>query len=353
MCVKFTHIYFIWTSNKQLIYAMNKYYNLLKRVRKLEKLIYNKRPKFEGLSCYAQEGEVINADGEDEITSILEDKIKNQLSISDSALEDIFAAIDDDSHTENLQTVVNKIIKSGKGEIPRKTIYRGCSVAEYNNILNNGSSKISQCLSFSESKEVASTFGKRLIAANFEFPIFPYYKLYTYYFMSLKKSLTEEEWKDFDDMSDAQYGINLALNELEWIAPENTVFTLNDDGTFTATLGDSTSDDSDTNDTEYVKQHLYDLCDDLKIDDCTDGYYHGEDSFNIYFRPRDYENTLVSRDALSSITAQNADMHYTYDSNTLEIFVPGLGIAHKEVDVLSLNKDSFSKLVKDMIDDMM
>lgn len=43
---------------------MNKYYNLLKRVRKLEKLIYNKRPKFEGLSCYTQEGEVINADGD-------------------------------------------------------------------------------------------------------------------------------------------------------------------------------------------------------------------------------------------------------------------------------------------------
>ena len=334
-------------------YTMNKYYNLLKRVCKLEKLIYNKRPKFESLGCYKQDGEIIDADGEDEITSILEDRIKSQLNISDSALEDIFAAIDDDSHTENLQTVVNKIIKSGKGEIPRKTIYRGCSVAEYNNILNNGSSKISQCLSFSESKEVASTFGKRLIAANFEFPIFPYYKLYTYYFMSLKKSLTEEEWKDFDDMSDAQYGINLALSELEWIAPENTVFTLNDDGTFTATLGESANDDNSTDETEDVKQHLYDLCDALRIDDCTDGYYHGEDSFNIYFRPSDYENILVSRDVLSSITSQNADMHYTYDSNTLEIFVPGLGITHKKVDVLSLNKDSFSKLVKDMIDDMM
>ena len=81
---------------------MNKYYNLLKRVRKLEKLIYNKRPKFEGLSCYAQEGEVINADGEDEITSILEYKIKNHLSISDSALVVIFVAIDVDSHTEIL-----------------------------------------------------------------------------------------------------------------------------------------------------------------------------------------------------------------------------------------------------------
>ena len=224
---------------------------------------------------------------------ILEDKIKSQLNISDSALEDIFAAIDDDSHTENLQAVVNKIIKSGKGEIPRKTLYRGCSVAEYNNILNHGSSKISQCLSFSESKEVASTFGKRLIAANFEFPIFPYYKLYTYYFLSLKKSLSEEEWKDFDDMSDAQHGINLALRELEWIAPENTVFTLNDDGTFTATLGESVEDDNDTNDTEDAKQHLYDLCDALRIEDCTDGYYQGEDSFNIDFRPRDYENILV------------------------------------------------------------
>lgn len=329
---------------------MNRYYNLMKRVSKLEKLIYNKRPKFESLGCYKQDGEVIDAEGENEITSILEDKIKSELNISDSALEDIFAAIDDDSHTENLQAVVNKIIKSGKGEIPRKTIYRGCSVAEYNNILNHGSSKISQCLSFSESKEVASTFGKRLIAANFEFPIFPYYKLYTYYFMSLKKSLTEEEWKDFDDMSDAQYGINLALSELEWIAPENTVFTLNDDGTFTATLGESTSDDNNTDDTEDVKQHLYDLCDALRIEDCTDGYYQGEDSFNIYFRPSDYENVLVSKDALSRITAPNADMHYTYDSNTLEIFVPGLGVIDNEVDVMSLNKDSFSKLVKRMID---
>ena len=329
---------------------MNRYYNLMKRVRKLEKLIYNKCPKFESLGCYKQDGEVIDAEGENEITSILEDKIKSELNISDSALEDIFAAIDDDSHTENLQAVVNKIIKSGKGEIPRKTIYRGCSVAEYNNILNNGSSKISQCLSFSESKEVASTFGKRLIAANFEFPIFPYYKLYTYYFMSLKKSLTEEEWKDFDDMSDAQYGINLALRELEWIAPENTVFTLNDDGTFTATLGESTSDDNNTDDTEDVKQHLYDLCDALRIEDCTDGYYQGEDSFNIYFRPRDYEDVLVSKDALSRITASNADMHYTYDSNTLEVFVPGLGVIDNEVDVMSLNKDSFSKLVKRMID---
>ena len=329
---------------------MNKYYNLLKRVCKLENLIYNKRPKFESLGCYKQDGEVIDAEGENEITSILEDKIKSELNISDSALEDIFAAIDDDSHTENLQAVVNKIIKAGKGEIPRKTIYRGCSVAEYNNILNHGSSKISQCLSFSESKEVASTFGKRLIAANFEFPIFPYYKLYTYYFMSLKKSLTEEEWKDFDDMSDAQYGINLALSELEWIAPENTVFTLNDDGTFTATLGESTSDDNNTDDTEDVKQHLYDLCDALRIEDCTDGYYQGEDSFNIYFRPRDYEDVLVSKDALSRITASNADMHYTYDSNTLEIFVPGLGVIDNEVDVMSLNKDSFSKLVKRMID---
>ena len=329
---------------------MNKYYNLLKRVSKLEKLIYNKRPKFESLSCYKQDGEVIDADGEDEVTSILEDKIKSQLNISDSALEDIFAAIDDDSHTEDLQAVVNKIIKSGKGEIPRKTLYRGCSVAEYNNILNHGSSKISQCLSFSESKEVASTFGKRLIAANFEFPIFPYYKLYTYYFLSLKNSLSEEEWRDVDDMSDAQYGINLALRELEWIAPENTVFTLNDDGTFTATLGESTSDDNNTDDTEDVKQHLYDLCDALRIEDCTDGYYQGEDSFNIYFRPRDYEDVLVSKDALYRITASNADMHYTYDSNTLEIFVPGIGVINNKVDVLSLNKDSFSRLVKRMID---
>ena len=121
----------------EVIHTMNRYYNLMKRVSKLEKLIYNKRPKFESLGCYKQDGEVIDAEGENEITSILEDKIKSELNISDSALEDIFAAIDDDSHTENLQAVVNKIIKAGKGEIPRKTIYRGCSVAEYNNMISS------------------------------------------------------------------------------------------------------------------------------------------------------------------------------------------------------------------------
>ena len=151
-------------------------------------------------------------------------------------------------------------------------------------------------------------------------------------------------------MSDAQHGINLALRELEWIAPENTVFTLNDDGTFTATLGESVDDDDSTNDTEDAKQHLYDLCDALRIEDCTDGYYQGEDSFNIYFKLSDYENILVSRDALSYIAASNADMHYMYDSNTLEIFVPGIGVINNKVDVLSLNKDSFSRLVKRMID---
>ena len=210
---------------------MSKYYDILHRIYKLENFIAcNKAPIFESLVCYKSAGEFIKANGEDEIISILQDKIKRVLGISTSNLEDIFAAIGDDAHTENLQNVVNKIIANGNGEIPRKILYRGCSISEYNNILNYGTSKISRCLSFSESKDIASTFGKRLIAARFKFPIFPYYKLYKYYFLSLKKSLKEYEWKDFDDMTGAQYGIDLATRELEWIAPENTVFTLNDDG---------------------------------------------------------------------------------------------------------------------------
>lgn len=95
---------------------------------------------------------------------------------------------------------------------------------------------------------------------------------------------------------------------------------------------------------------MHDLCDALRIEDCTDGYYHCEDSFNIYFRSRDYENILVSKDTLSRITASNAVMHYTYDSNTLEIFVPGIDVIDNEVDALPFNKDSFSKPVKRMID---
>lgn len=328
---------------------MGNYYNLLNRVRKLEKLIYNKKPKFESLTCYKADGEIISADSEDEITSILEDKIKSELNISTSAFEDIFAAIDDDSHAEDLQSAVNKIIKAGKGEIPRKTLYRGCSVAEYNNVLNHGSSKISQCLSFSESKEVASTFGKRLIVANFEFPIFPYYKLYTYYFHSLKKSLTEDEWKEYDDITDAQHGIDLAMSELEWIAPENTVFTLNDNGTFTATLGES-ADKNDSTSSEDIKQHLYDLCDALEISDCTDGYYHGDDSFNMYIDQKVNTNKFVSDDAQLLIKSREIALHYVYGSNKLEIFAPGIGIVEKKVDILSHNKDSFPNLVRKMID---
>lgn len=329
---------------------MCKYYDLLNRVYKLENIIAcNKASMFESLACYKSTGEAIKANGEDEIISILQDKIKRLLSISTSNLEDIFAAIGDDAHAENLQNVVNKIIANGNGEIPRKTLYRGCSVSEYNNILKHGMSKISRCLSFSESKDIASTFGKRLIAARFKFPIFPYYKLYKYYFLSLKKSLTEDEWKDFDDMTGAQYGIDLATRELEWIAPENTSFTLNDDGTFTATIEDSSG-----NNTKYdIKKHLKYLCDSLEIQDYNiDGYYRGKESCNIHIDSNEYSNKLISNSALSYLEEPEISIHYIYDSSTLEIFAVGLGTVKSTVNMSSLNEDSFSRLVKNMIDSM-
>lgn len=329
---------------------MSKYYDILNRIYKLENIIAcNKVPIFESLVCYKSAGEFIKANSEDEIISILQDKIKRVLGISTSNLEDIFAAIGDDAHTENLQNMVNKIIANGNGEIPRKILYRGCSISEYNNILNYGTSKISRCLSFSESKDIASTFGKRLIAARFKFPIFPYYKLYKYYFLSLKKSLKEYEWKDFDDMTGAQYGIDLATRELEWIAPENTVFTLNDDGTFTATLEEPTG-----NSTKHdIKKHLKDLCDSLEIQDYNiDGYYRGKESCNIHIDSNEYSNKLISNNALSYLEEPEISIHYTYDSNTLEIFAVGLGTVKNIVNMASLNEDSFSRLVKNMIDSM-
>lgn len=329
---------------------MCKYYDLLNRVYKLENIVTcNKKYMFESLVCYKSTGEFIKANGEDEIISILQDKIKRLLGISTSNLEDIFAAIGDDAHAENLQSVINKIIANGNGEIPRKTLYRGCSASEYNNILKYGTSKISRCLSFSESKDIASTFGKHLIAARFKFPIFPYYKLYKYYFLSLKKSLTEDEWKNFDDMTGAQYGIDLATRELEWIAPENTTFTLNDDGTFTATIEDSIG-----NSTKYdIKKHLKDLCDSLEIQDYNiDGYYRGKESCNIHIDSNEYLNKLISKNALSYLEEPEISMHYMYDSNMLEIFAVGLGTVKNTVNMASLDEDSFSMLVKNMIDSM-
>lgn len=331
-------------------FTMSKYHDILYLIYKLENIISrNKASMFESLAWYKSAGEFIKANDEDEIISILQDKIKRVLGISTSNLEDIFAAIGNEAHTENLQNVVNKIIANGNGEIPRKTLYRGCSVSEYNNILKYGTSKISRCLSFSESKDIAFTFGKRLIAAKFEFPIFPYYKLYKYYFLSLKKSLTEDEWKDFDDMTGAQYGIDLAMRELEWIVPENTVFTLNDDGTFTATLEEPTG-----NSTKHdIKKHLKDLCDSLEIQDYNiDGYYRGKESCNIHIDSNEYSNKLISNNALSYLEEPEISIHYTYDSNTLEIFAAGLGTVKNIVNMESLNEDSFSKLVKNMIDSM-
>lgn len=329
---------------------MSKYHDILYLIYKLENIIArNKAPTFESLVCYKSAGEFIKANGEDEIISTLQDKIKRVLGISTSNLEDIFAAIGDDAHTENLQNVVNKIIANGKGETPRKILYRGCSISEYNSILNYGTPKIGRCLSFSESKDIASTFGRRLIAAKFEFPIFPYYKLYKYYFLSLKKSLKEYEWKDFDEMTGAQYGIDLATRELEWIAPENTVFTLNDDGTFTATLEEPTG-----NSTKHdIKKHLRDLCDSLEIQDYNiDGYYRGKESCNIHIDSNEYSNKLISNNALSYLEEPEISIHYTYDSNTLEIFAAGLGTVKNIVNMASLNEDSFSRLVKNMIDSM-
>lgn len=76
----------------------------------------------------------------------------------------------------------------------------------------------------------------------------------------------------------------------------------------------------------------------------------GEDSFNIHFDPYDYENRLISKDTLSRVSGSDIHVYYIYDSNTLEVLVPGMGIINKEVNVLSINKDSFSKLIKSMID---
>ena len=60
-------------------FIMSKYHDILSRIYKLENIIArNKASMFESLACYKSAGEVIKVNGEDEIISILQDKIKSQ-----------------------------------------------------------------------------------------------------------------------------------------------------------------------------------------------------------------------------------------------------------------------------------
>lgn len=66
----------------------------------------------------------------------------------------------------------------------------------------------------------------------------------------------------------------------------------------------------------------------------------------------EYSNKLISNNALSYLEEPEISIYYTYDSNTLEIFAVGLGTVKNIVNMASLNEDSFSRLVKNMIDSM-
>ena len=332
----------------------NEYYKRLsKRLSILESYIYKHRHVLqESLSCYNASGDTLNYNNDDELQEYLLDNITNELCISDTEFTEILDAINDDSHSQGLDKIVTKIINSGKGEVPKILLYRGCSDFEYNNILNTGTSGINRCLSFSENKSIAKQFGKNLIVAKFEIPIFPYYKLYNYYHCTLKNSLSSEGWREFNNMTDAQYSIDFANNESEWITPKNVKFVKNANDIFTAYLDDH----DDTSNLDSVKEHLRLLCKQLKFDDYNlDGYYYGSDSCVINVNPNDYEDELVSSITLNKINQrsygrQELKIAYKYDKNEISLFAPGIGVIEKEVDIIHMDKKLFCKTIKNMLD---
>jgi hypothetical protein len=137
--------------------------------------------------------------------------------VDDDELDNLFYLVHSDNHIyEGLKELINKIQK--KGDIPKTTLYRGCSDKEYNAVTNTGKSPV-ETLSFSESEETAKQFGKHIITVSVEAPMFCYHEFLRVYYSKLKE-LDPEEY----DGCDGDEMISAADEELEWICTNDYKF---------------------------------------------------------------------------------------------------------------------------------
>ena len=109
--------------------------------------------------------------------------------------------------------------------------------------------------------------------------------------------------------------------------------------------GDEDTDESD----EFtdMKSHMLDVCmilsDSTNIDFDVSGYYSGKAACNMYILDN------LKKFAPASFRGKNIEVHVLYEESAIEIFVLGVGIIKKHVDILNLDAQSFASTVKSMI----
>ena len=109
--------------------------------------------------------------------------------------------------------------------------------------------------------------------------------------------------------------------------------------------GDEDTDKSD----EFtdMKSHMLDICmtlsDSINIDFDVSGYYSGKEACNMYILDN------LTKFAPASFKGKNIEVHVLYEESAIEIFVLGVGIITKHVDILNLDAQSFASTVKSMI----
>ena len=108
--------------------------------------------------------------------------------------------------------------------------------------------------------------------------------------------------------------------------------------------------DEDTNESDEftdMKSHMLDICmtlsDSINIDFDVSGYYSGKEACNMYILDN------LTKFAPASFRGKNIEVHVLYEESAIEIFVLGVGIIKKHVDILNLDAQSFASTVKSMI----
>lgn len=139
--------------------------------------------------------------------------------ISDSDIETLLYVVHSDDHVgPELKSIIAKLQKNG--EVPKMTLYRGCSDAEFEAIKANKHS-IVDTLSFSEDKNIAKRFGKNVIEVEVKAPMFCYHKFLGEWYTTLK-NVNPDEY----DSVDGDFMIEGAEEELEWICTNDYEFTM-------------------------------------------------------------------------------------------------------------------------------
>ena len=108
--------------------------------------------------------------------------------------------------------------------------------------------------------------------------------------------------------------------------------------------------DEDTNESDEftdMKSHMLDICmtlsDSINIDFDVSGYYSGKEACNMHILDN------LTKFAPASFRGKNIEVHVLYEESAIEIFILGVGIIKKHVDILNLDAQSFASTVKSMI----